>query len=86
MDILIKNGRIIDPSQDMDTTGDIVIEKGKVARVGQAIEAAGAVVIAAGGKIVVPGLIDLHAHLREPGREDKETVKTGLAAAVSGGY
>lgn len=86
MRILIKNGRIIDPSQDMDKKGDILVEKGKIAKVGGTITAAGATVIDAKGKIVAPGLVDMHAHLREPGGEDRETVETGLGAAVKGGF
>ncbi|MGB2661146.1 MAG: dihydroorotase [Candidatus Omnitrophota bacterium] len=86
MQILIKNGRIIDPSQDMDKKGDILVEKGKIAKVGGTITAAGATVIDAKGKIVAPGLVDMHAHLREPGGEDRETVETGLGAAVKGGF
>jgi dihydroorotase len=86
MEILVKNGRIIDPSQNMDTKGDLLVEKGKVSRIGGSINKKSAVEIDAQGRIVTPGFIDLHAHLREPGREDKETIETGLAAAVAGGF
>ncbi len=86
MEILVKNGRIIDPSQNMDKKGDLLIAKGRVARTGDSIDKKAAVEIDARGKIVAPGFIDLHAHLREPGREDKETIDTGLAAAVAGGF
>lgn len=89
MQILIKNGRIIDPSQGMDMKGDLLIDKGKVAKISPStpsIKVKKAKIIDAKGKIVVPGLVDMHAHLREPGREDEETVQTGLKAAVKGGF
>jgi len=86
MNILIKNGRIIDPSQDMDKKGDILVEKGKVIQIGGSIKAKADKTIDAAGKIVAPGFIDMHTHLREPGFEDRETIETGLRAAVSGGF
>ncbi|MFH1837242.1 MAG: dihydroorotase [Candidatus Omnitrophota bacterium] len=86
MDILIKNGRIIDPSSGMDKKGDILIENGKITRIGGAINKKTDVVIDASGKICAPGLIDMHTHLREPGREDAETIETGLKAAIRGGF
>ncbi len=86
MSILIRNGRIIDPSLDIDAEGDILIEKGKVAQIGGQIEAKAARLIDAGGKIVAPGLVDMHTHLREPGREGVETIETALSAAVRGGF
>ena len=86
MDILIKNGRIIDPTQKMDKKGDILVKNGKIAKISAEIKEKPSTTIDAKGKIVVPGFIDMHTHLREPGREDKETIETGLLAAVSGGF
>src|SRR5258708_1438191 len=85
MTILITNGRFIDPSQQLDATLDVLIEDGLIARVDKRIKAP-AETIDAEGLVVTPGLIDLHAHLREPGQEHKETIATGTRAAVAGGY
>lgn len=87
--LLIRGGRLIDPSQNLDFTGDLLIEDGKftasdqpgkipVSRASRVIEAKGA--------WVLPGLIDIHVHLREPGLEYKETIETGTRAAVAGGF
>ncbi len=85
--ILIQGGRVIDPSQQMDTTADVLLEGGKVVAVGTNLDQPeGAEVFDAGGKVVAPGLIDLHVHLREPGQEDQETVATGAMAAAAGGF
>jgi dihydroorotase len=83
--LLIQNGRVIDPSQGLDRVTNLLIEDGRisgydVARNGQDV------VIDAQGKIVTPGLIDMHVHLREPGREEDETIATGTAAALAGGF
>lgn len=86
MKTLIKNGRVIDPANKVDLVGDLLIDKGKVAEVGRAIKASGVKTIDASGKIVAPGFIDMHTHLREPGREDAETIETGMAAAAAGGF
>jgi len=88
MNILIKNGHIIDPANKVDETLDLLIADGKIAKLGKpgSVAANGAEVIDASGKLVVPGLIDLHVHLREPGYEYKETVATGTAAAKAGGF
>ena len=83
---LIRNGRLIDPAEKLDVVSDILISEGKIKKIGQDIEAPGAVIIDASGKIISPGLIDMHTHLREPGREDKETVYTGTRAAIHGGF
>jgi dihydroorotase len=85
MNLLITNGRVIDPSQELDTTLDVLIEDGVIARVDKRIKA-NIETIDADGLIVAPGLIDLHTHLREPGQEHKETIATGTRAAVAGGY
>jgi dihydroorotase len=84
--LLIKGGRIIDPAGRTDRVGDLLLENGKVARIDDKLTAAGAQTIDASGLIVCPGLIDLHVHLREPGDEDEETIETGTAAAVAGGF
>ena len=83
--ILIQNGRVIDPSQQMDRVASLLIEEGRIA--GYDVPAGGQeTVLDASGKIVAPGLIDMHVHLREPGREEDETIATGTAAAVAGGF
>lgn len=83
--LLIKGGRLIDPKNDRDGIFDLLIEGGKIAAVDVDI-AAEARILDATGKIVVPGLIDIHVHLREPGREDEETIESGVRAAVKGGF
>lgn len=87
-DLILKNGRVIDPSQDLDTQTDILIREGRIEFIGSLNDAIpeGAAVIDVEGKWCVPGLIDMHVHLREPGREDKETILTGTSAAVAGGF
>lgn len=84
--ILIKNGHVVDPTQNIDGITEILIENDKIKAIGENLEAEGAEVIDATGKYVFPGLIDMHTHLREPGREDKETILTGTQAAVHGGF
>ncbi len=88
MNILIKNGHIIDPANKVDEKLDILVSDGKIAKLGKpgSLAENGARVIDAAGKIVVPGLIDMHVHLREPGFEYKETIATGTAAARAGGF
>lgn len=86
MSILIKNGRVIDPGR-INGPADVLIENGAIAAVGAGLKApAGATVIDAAGKWVLPGFVDLHVHFREPGFEYKETIATGAAAAVAGGF
>jgi dihydroorotase len=85
--ILIRGGRIIDPSRGTDQTADLLLQDGKVEAMGQNLgRPDGAEVLDAAGHIVAPGLIDLHVHLREPGQEDIETVATGAMAAAAGGF
>ncbi|HEX9021093.1 MAG TPA: dihydroorotase [Nitrospirota bacterium] len=88
MNIIIKNGHIIDPANKIDGKFDILASDGKIAKLGKpgSLSAGGAQVIDASGKLVVPGLIDMHVHLREPGFEYKETIATGTAAARAGGF
>lgn len=85
MKILIKNGRIIDPSSRLDREYDILIENKKVVKIGRNIKASTDKTIDATSKLVMPGIVDMHVHLREPGREDKETIATGSDAALKGG-
>jgi dihydroorotase len=84
--ILIRGARVVDPSQDLDQPGDVLVDGERIAAVGPSLEAGGAEVIEARGLVVAPGLVDMHVHLREPGREDEETIETGSRAAVAGGF
>ena len=86
MGILIKNGRIIDPLSNRDEIADLYVEDGKVLQVRKNIEKDAECVIDATGLLVMPGFIDLHVHLREPGLEYKETIETGAMAAARGGF
>ena len=83
--ILIRGGRVIDPASSHDAMADVLIAEGRIRRVGKVTETADRT-IDADGLIVCPGLIDMHVHLREPGNEDEETIATGTAAAVAGGF
>ncbi len=83
--LTIKDGRVIDPANHIDTVTDLILEGGKVTKVGKVSRASGAV-FDASGLLVTPGLIDPHVHLREPGQENKETIASGSAAAVNGGF
>jgi dihydroorotase len=84
--LLIKNGRVLDPASNLDQTGDVLIEGGKVRGIDRGINTEGVDVLDATGLIVAPGLIDIHVHLREPGREDEETIESGSQAAAAGGF
>jgi len=84
--ILIKGGRVISPAQKLDETCDVLIDKGKIAAIGKKLDEKGAEVIDASGKIVTPGLIDIHVHLRDPGLEYKEDIVSGTLSAVTGGF
>ncbi len=83
---LLKNGRIIDPASQLDLVGDLLVEDGTIQAIAPQIPDPEAEVKDASGLIVAPGLIDLHVHLREPGREDEETIESGSEAAVAGGF
>lgn len=83
---LIKGGRVIDPANKIDALLDIIIADGKIEKIGQGLSIKTGETIDAKGKIISPGFIDMHVHLREPGREDEETVWTGSRAAVAGGF
>jgi dihydroorotase len=82
--LLIRGGRVVDPSQGIDRVDDVLVENGAVAAIGGGGSAEET--IDAGGLIVCPGLVDMHVHLREPGREEDETIATGARAAVAGGF
>ncbi|GHT47294.1 dihydroorotase [Planctomycetales bacterium] len=86
--MLIKNARIIDPSQNLDIVGNLRIENGKIVAIEQPLNPNETEneIYDATGKIVCPGLIDMHVHLREPGREEDETIETGTLAAKYGGF
>ncbi len=86
MDILIKNGRIIDPDTRLDAIGDLLISDGKIKETGGQIKADAEKIIDASGCYVMPGLIDLHVHLRDPGLTQKEDIETGSKAAAKGGF
>ena len=87
MKLLLKGARVIDPSRNLDAPMDVLVEDGKIAGCRPGIKAPpGAKVFDLAGMIVVPGLIDMHTHLREPGYEYRETVASGAAAAVAGGF
>jgi dihydroorotase len=83
--LLIKNGRVIDPSQQLDRVTNLLIDGGRIAAI-DACEQGVDQVIDASGKIVAPGLVDMHTELREPGREEDETIESGTAAALAGGF
>lgn len=83
--ILIRGGRVIDPASGRDEVTDVLIEGPRIARVGRATRKADEV-IEADGLIVAPGLIDMHVHLREPGKQEEETIASGSAAAIAGGF
>ena len=84
--ILIRNGHIIDPANQIDATGDLLIRDGKIDRISNRIETEASQTIDATRLIVTPGLIDMHVHLREPGFEHKETIASGTRAAAAGGF
>ena len=87
MKTILKGGRVLDPGNGRDGEFDLIIEDGTIARIGRNLPVDGAEVFEiARGWIVTPGLIDMHVHLREPGQEYKETVATGTASAVAGGF
>jgi dihydroorotase len=84
--LLIKNGHVVDPANNRDGRLDVLLEEGAVTDIQPSIPPNGAKILDAAGKLVVPGLVDLHTHLRQPGREDKETIESGCRAALAGGF
>src|SRR5450830_1270633 len=84
--VLLRGGRVVDPSRNLDQTLDVLLRDGVIAKVDEKIAAKGVDVVDAAGLVVAPGFVDLHAHLREPGFEHKETVETGTRAAAAGGF
>ena len=86
MDLVIRGARVVDPSQGLDGQRDIAIQGGRILALEPRIDPGGAVVMDAGGLCALPGLVDIHVHLREPGYEYKETIATGTRAAVAGGF
>jgi dihydroorotase len=86
-DLLIRGGRVIDPSRGTDGLADLYVKEGKVEAIGRNIPAQpGTMVVDAAGKVVAPGLVDLHVHLREPGFEHAETIASGATSAAAGGF
>lgn len=86
MSLMIRGGRVLDPATDTDKIADIYMEDGIVKKIGTGLKEKADDSIDASGKYVMPGFIDLHVHLRDPGQTDKETIETGAAAAAKGGY
>ncbi len=84
--LLIQNGRVIDPANNVDGIRDVLIVDGKIADIGSKTRPGKMDTFDARGKVVCPGLIDIHVHLREPGRSDKETIESGTRAAARGGF
>jgi len=85
MRLVLKGGRVIDPSQGLDDRLDVLIEDGRITKLARPLTGRGRTVDVR-GLVICPGFIDLHCHLREPGREDKETIATGTRAAAAGGF
>ena len=87
MDLLIKNGHVVDPSQNLDDSLDIRIQGSFILEIGRNLRQTSNVrVLDASGLVVAPGFVDMHVHLREPGQEDAETIETGTKAAAAGGF
>lgn len=86
MSLLIRNGRVIDPSQGLDDSLDVLIDNGLITKIDRNLTATASRVLDASGWIVAPGFVDIHVHLREPGKEEAETIQTGALAAAHGGF
>lgn len=84
--VLFRGGRLVDPAAGVDATLDVLIGDGRVLDVGERLSGASAEEVDIAGAVIAPGLVDLHVHLREPGREDEETIASGSAAAALGGF
>ena len=85
-ELLIKGARVVDPFHARDEVLDVLVSRGRISAVAKDLAGEGREVMEAGGLVLVPGFLDLHVHLREPGREDAETLQSGLAAALRGGF
>ncbi len=83
-DLLIRNGRLFDPGAGLDCIGDVLVVGSVIAQLGEVAQRQASDAIEAAGLWVLPGLMDMHVHLREPGQEHKETIATGTQAAVAG--
>ena len=86
MRLLLRNARVVDPAQGRDGRFDVLIEDGRIARIDERVDAKDVEAIDLSGRVVCPGFIDMHVHLREPGQEWKETIATGTRAAAAGGF
>lgn len=84
--LVIKNGRVMDPKTGLDQVCDLLVDQGKIVEIGPSLSYEGAQVIDASGKVVAPGLVDIHVHFREPGQTHKEDIHTGALAAAAGGF
>jgi dihydroorotase len=84
--LLLKGGRVVDPQTGLDEVADIIVRDGRIVEIGQDLEIPKGQTFECAEKIVVPGLVDIHTHLREPGREDEETIESGTRAAAHGGF
>ncbi|HJW75903.1 MAG TPA: dihydroorotase, partial [Thermoleophilia bacterium] len=86
-DLVVRGARVVDPQAKLDKVCDVLVKRGRIVAVGQSIEAPEKTrVVAGAGRLLLPGFVDLHAHLRTPGHEDEEDLTTGSAAAAAGGY
>ncbi|MDI6872842.1 dihydroorotase [Candidatus Solincola sp.] len=85
-DLLLRGARVIDPFQGLDEVLDVAVSRGRVSEVGKGLSGEGREVLEAEGLVLSPGFLDMHVHLRDPGREDEETLESGLEAAVRGGF
>src|SRR5437867_3499492 len=84
--VLFRGARVVDPAGGVDAVGEVLVSGGDVEDVGSGLAASGAEVVDVAGAVPAPGLVDLHVHLPEPGREDEETIASGSAAAALGGF
>ena len=84
MSLVLKGGRVVDPASQRDEVADVVIDEGRIAEIGKDLK--GDDTLDATGAVVAPGFVDMHTHVREPGREDEETIASASAAAAKGGY
>jgi dihydroorotase len=84
--VLVRNGRVVDPASGIDRRLDVLVDRGLIVELAPRIEAPDARTVDASGLVVAPGFIDMHVHLRQPGQEHKETIRTGSRAAARGGF